>query len=283
MPLTQKVVDPKVVTDSQCVIENEDHVDDVSLQWTMAVIKGPLRTAVDRLSLGRNRIPSIAKRRHSFANPALKKSATNALKPDVTIHYPPRPGFTVPTVLVMGDNKFSGAWSFVEAYTKDDPASMRPFLQVLTYCAAGNTRYGYIMSDIELIATRSFCEVDEDTGLKHWSMEVSASIPWNASGRGKLTVNLAIWWLGVMATNKTHRAIQPRNECHRINTWFEDKDGAGVTRGYTHVLSKRRLLREPVRACVIPREIPGVRWRRKMSCVPGVLCRYLGDCETLPL
>lgn len=61
-------------------------------------------------------------------------------------------------------------------------------MQIATYCKVSGTRYGCIMSDNELIAVRVFCGEDDDVNpLDNDSMEVSKPIPWDASGRSKLS------------------------------------------------------------------------------------------------
>lgn len=51
----------------------------------------------------KRQILHVSKRAHSFPNPCKTRQTACDLKPDMTIH------FTPSTMLVMGDNKFSGA------------------------------------------------------------------------------------------------------------------------------------------------------------------------------
>ncbi|CAN8097591.1 unnamed protein product [Discula destructiva] len=251
LPYAGEVVEPSVITDSQRVIDHEKKVDGVALQWNVRVLQGPLRTAPAGTSINGGQV-SVAKRQHCFPNSNKRTCRKNDLKPDMTIHRRATQGGKSATMLVMGDNKYSGAWDFETAWksmhfgnSQNLGEDMRPFVQISTYCYVGETRYGHIMSDTELIAVRVFRleerNASNEVTVRKWSTEVSNPIPWTASGRGTLTVNLPIWWLGVMAMNKSERAIKPRNRCPRINTWLEDKNSQGKTIGYTHLLSGMRV------------------------------------------
>lgn len=244
-PYQGSVVAPDVVSDSQRFIGDEEKVDDVALQWNVRVLKEPLRHgAAQLLKVDPNKV-TVAKRTQVFRNPILKdkgsRSRKNDLKPDMTIHVNASSAYSSATMLVMGDNKFSGAWDFETSWKEIHKNSklkldedMRPFRQLATYCWVGKTRYGYIMSDQELLAVRVWYSKDK-AGKETWGMEVSHPIPWDASSRS-LTVNLAIWWLGVMAMNERERPIKSKGQTPRINGWYENKGPDGKIESYTHIL-----------------------------------------------
>lgn len=208
-PYQGPLISQDVVSDSQRLIGNEEKVDDVALQWNVRVLKGPLRAAAPYIIKDDPSKLTVGKRDCTFKNP-LKRgtSRKNDLKPVMTVHINPKNNSPGPVkMLVMGDNKYSGACDFQQSWAvirnkgrKNMDWSIRPFRQVATYCMVGETRYVYVMSDKELLALRVFCNTDQ-TGVNHWSMEVGHPIPWDAQGSRELTVNLAIWWLGVMAMN----------------------------------------------------------------------------------
>lgn len=247
-PYRGQVVTPDVITDSQRLIGDEEKVDDVALQWNMRVLKEPLRQAAAKLLNGDPTKVTVGKRQYSFPNPGKDKSAQRVtdLKPDMTIHITPKDDYSLPTILVMGDNKYSGAWDFEKSWdiihkvrSGSLKMSMRPFRQVATYCRVGRTRYGYVMSDQELLAVRVWCSKDQ-AGDDVWGIEVSHPIPWDASSRS-LTVNLAIWWLGVMAMNERERPIRTKRETPRINGWYENKGRDGKIESYTHILADQKI------------------------------------------
>lgn len=260
-PYQGPVVSPDIISNSQRLIGDEEKVDDVALQWNVNVVKGPLRAAAAKmLNDDPNRV-TVAKRQHCFPNPTKTTVARkNDLKPDMTVHISPKNDHSLATMLVMGDNKYSGAWDFEQSWKviqqrgkKNMDMSMRPFRQIATYCMVGKTRYGYIMSDRELLAVRVYCNKDK-AGVAHWGVEISHPIPWDASPRC-LTVNLAIWWLGVMAMNESERSIKSRSKTPRINGWYENQGGDGKVQSYTHILSRNTLAagKKPTRDPVYPR------------------------------
>lgn len=265
IPHQGPVTSPDIITDSQRVIIDEERVDDVALQWNVKVVKEPLRAAAARMlndDVNPSRV-SVGKRLFTFPNPYKKTGPgrKNDLKPDMTIHINPKDDRDRAEMLVMGDNKYSGAWDFEESWRILKQGgkigfkpSMRPFRQIATYCKVGRTRYGYIMSDQELLAVRVHCDLDQ-AGAEHWGMEVSHPIPWDASSRS-LTVNLAIWWLGAMAMNESERYIKSRARTRRINGWYENKGPDGKIQSYTHILSKRTVApgSKPPRDPIYPRE-----------------------------
>ena len=136
--------------------------------------------------------------------------------------------------LLPGDSKVSAKWSskLIETgeivYSRRSRDWMRPISQIYSYCARNNTRYGYIITDTELVAVRIRLgqqydlQTSFDTATSApkpmKSVIVRArtegvleykAIPW-ADGRNgargnskRMTINLALWWLHLIATGKT--------------------------------------------------------------------------------
>lgn len=219
------------ITNTQRSISDEDKVDTIAVGWTIKIIREPLKRGAQILRPGSNREIVIAKHARKFRNPQGKEA-----KPDMAIFYRGVEDFC----LVVGDNKTSKSWksSVVLGGKSASDTSMRPINQITTYCMLGNTRYGWIMSDHELVVCR-VCYV-LDGNKKIWKVEYKA-IPWDAAGPRTLTVNLSIWWLGMMGTSERYRAVQPKDKMIPINFWWEDKSG-DRTVGYTVIHSRHRSL-----------------------------------------
>ena len=115
-----------------------------------------------------------------------------------------------------------------------------PLRQIATYCRYAETRYGYIITQNELVAirVRRIGPPNPDETC-HAAIEYR-SIPWAASGSQKLTVNLAIWALGCMAMNDTHRHMEGPGHVEiaamaRLTSWQASKEKGG----YVNVISRR--------------------------------------------
>ena len=71
----------------------------------------------------------------------------------------------------------------------------REYKQVNFYMRQHNARYGYILTDTELVAVRRL----EGNGR----LAVSAAVPWTRGGVRELSVLLALWYLGMLAAEVT--------------------------------------------------------------------------------
>jgi hypothetical protein len=116
-----------------------------------------------------------------------------------------------------------------------------PLEQVATYCRYGQTRYGFILTQTELVALR-VRRIQPLALQGHFAAVEYASVPWDA--KRKLTVNLAIWALGCMGMNAGHREMEtsdgknmPLDRMARLTWWkYESKEKV-----YENVISKRRI------------------------------------------
>lgn len=168
-----------------------------------------------------------------------------------------------PLAFAIGDSKMCQKWksdwihsSLATGHIDLDPARtasgrqlqkthrvtverLRPLEQLATYCRFGETRYGFILTQEELVAFR-IRRLDPalivtgplGTGPvkdKPYAGIEYKSIPWHASGPGKLTANLAIWALGCMGMNDHHRIMETSggellDSMVRLTKWtYEDK------------------------------------------------------------
>ena len=125
--------------------------------------------------------------------------------------------------ILPGDTKVSSKWVSSEIEPGDiskaggTPNWAWPVMQMFTYCVNCNARYGYIITDYEMVAFRVRAPQDRTA----WSSDLSrpsgdwgtiefASINDSANMdvlSGKLTMNLTLWWLHLLAAND--RSILP--------------------------------------------------------------------------
>lgn len=160
-------------------------------------------------------------------------------------------------VFAVGDSEMCQNWksdwihrSFAPGHINQSPAQtpegellqkslnvtrkrLRPLELLATYCRFGETRYGFIITQEELVAIRirrldpalipGVLACDEPcAGIEY------KSVPWDASGPGNLTVNLAIWALGCMGMNDHHRVMEssagePFASMVRLTKWNHDE------------------------------------------------------------
>ncbi|KAL8853718.1 MAG: hypothetical protein Q9221_001529 [Calogaya cf. arnoldii] len=156
-----------------------------------------------------------------FPEMPVKREGTNRrLRPDWAgiIQQPGSPD--QPPNILPGDTKLSCKWhsSKIESGRVPDIGNVGGWLpairQTYTYCIKTNAQYGYLLTDQELLAVRiSWLPVSDDESFKP-STTIQAqrrgileykAIPWdhdetetNSSAPG-LTINLALWWLHMMA------------------------------------------------------------------------------------
>lgn len=159
----------------------------------------------------------------------------------------------------IGDSKMCQKWksdwigsSRAGRYTEQEPALavdgrrlqktpdvtlrklLRPLEQLATYCRFGETRYGFILTQEELVAFRirrlnpGLLATATDLAKPHAGIEYK-SVSWHEYGPDKLTANLAIWALGCMGMNDHHRSMetsdrQPLASMVRLTKWTHDEE-----------------------------------------------------------
>lgn len=123
----------------------------------------------------------------------------------------------LPTNILPGETKLSSKWSCKDIVTGPVVGSfkkidwLRPLTQLNTYCINANARFGYIITDKELVAIRirvgpqsspneTLCARARKTGIMEFKV-----VPWLDSitlaktDYHTITINLALWWLHMMA------------------------------------------------------------------------------------
>lgn len=136
--------------------------------------------------------------------------------------------------VLPGDTKPSKVWSSAViklGEVEDDPktvAWLRPLCHIFAYCVRCNARYGYLISDKELVvvwihpgsqtSSRSAIEIERSlkssistpaTRARNTGILEYQAIPWDndweaGDNRYKgMTVNLALWWLHMMAAEES--------------------------------------------------------------------------------
>lgn len=110
--------------------------------------------------------------------------------------------------LLPGDTKLARKWSSdkipIGKVPDEKPKAnwLRPLRQLSSYCMKHQCRYGYIITEEELVALR----VSAAPGARRSVRMVEfQSVPWkNNSADGiSMTVNLALWWLHMLALGDT--------------------------------------------------------------------------------
>lgn len=153
--------------------------------------------------------------------------------------------------ILPGDTKVSYKWKSAEIVPKDVNTNdlvqnwLWPVRQIFTYCMNFKTRYGYIITDEEVVAFRVRVpheQLEENKSKRRSTLwEDEGTIEYvpiydstqDPDGEKKMTMNLAIWWLHLLAAN---------NQC--IQTTYgplkdETLDGLG------RVLTPRRQEKSP--------------------------------------
>lgn len=212
------------ITNTQRVIQDENKVDGIALGWNIKSVRAALKRGADMLHPDTQRDIVIDKHGRKFKSKKDENGKTHDAIPDMAIFWRSEPKYC----LAIGDNKTSKGWKFSMLQVHPSFTKMRPIRQITTYCMLGKTRYGWIMTDFELVACRVSFVLNGNN--KEWQIECK-SVPWSASGTGVLTVNLCIWWLGMMGTSSRYREIAPTHETIKTNHWWELRK-KGKTVGY---------------------------------------------------
>ncbi|KAJ4412864.1 hypothetical protein N0V82_008715 [Gnomoniopsis sp. IMI 355080] len=220
------------ISNSQKEIIDEDKIDSVAEIWNVECLRDPLKKGAERIRGTPQPDVTIRKKYMQYTGPKCPKK--KKMEPDMAIFL--KDGTrTSCTTLVMGDNKCATKWSHraVTRSTKEQSKELLwPIRQIVTYCVHARTRYGYIMTTSEVVVFRVSKNASTSDPIKHtveWN-----HVPWSNNGEGQLTVNLAIWWLGMLGLIENHRAIVMPRQLLPINSW--QKSIKDKTDTYTHIL-----------------------------------------------
>jgi len=175
------------------------------------------------------------------------------------------PGTKKPKNILPGDTKLSTKWlsgqfRLGNTQTLNNKANwLQPLGQMFTYCVRGNARYGYIITDEEpvVVCVRSLPENDSQTSTtthkiiqeydgspaararKNGGILELRAIPWKhrhdmANHDGEtLTVNLALWWLHLLATQGC--GIEDEYVPLRDQVWYTKPSTPLYSVGYSNV------------------------------------------------
>ena len=259
-----------------CHIHDEDSLESLLVKWNQSVMSNALSTAQGCLE-GRlidGEIYMCEGGQAQWPSESFKRRRPDwaGVKPAMLLEEAQSKAKN----LLPGDTKLSKKWSSAainqgnleEAENRVD--WLQPMGQIFTYCVGNNARYGYLITDKELVVVRvrpneetdeaETDEVDSQgpvgymasvTGMS--SEEAKAAlkavasegaplasrtrrgglleyraIPWRDhidetnEDTGLLTVNLALWWLHMMAANES--AIEENYPPLRDTKWNEDAD-----------------------------------------------------------
>lgn len=228
------------LSNSQKEINDEDKIDSIAEAWNVECLRDPLKKGATVLR-GSSQ-PDITIRKRYMQYPRNHK---RPLEPDMAIFLRDGDRLTS-TTLVMGDHKCATKWTHEKMFnSKTVDEGMWPVRQLTTYCKLGKTRYGYIMSTSEVVVFRvsknpSSSGAVDSPFILEWNY-----VPWTNSGEGRLTVNLAIWWLGMMGLVDRHREIVLPPRLMPINIWLKETNKKDKTNRFTHLLSRRKVANLP--------------------------------------
>ncbi|KAI8722406.1 hypothetical protein NCS52_00384300 [Fusarium sp. LHS14.1] len=136
------------------------------------------------------------------------------------------------TNLVVSCSRLSNTFTSEDLRLKKLNA-MYTLRQLATYAVIGKTRYGFILTDKEVVIVRFHVvsrEVEE-YGVG-W-----VAIPWKETGPCTLTVPLALFSLALMSLNDDHRHIVVGDQTLPLDAWVREKHSAreGKVRFYHHL------------------------------------------------
>jgi hypothetical protein len=124
--------------------------------------------------------------------------------------------------LVMGLSRpsisFQGR-SLVNCPTAVTKEGLWPMRQLANLCHMAQTRYGYIMTDQDLVVCRFYIPEGGVNQADELKVEVMA-VPWTVHGESQLTTDLALWWLCMLALSPTqHCALATEEDMVGIDEW----------------------------------------------------------------
>lgn len=120
-------------------------------------------------------------------------------------------------------------------------ASLWPLRQLAELCKKSQTRYGYIQTDEEVVVC-CFSKSIVDPGKLCVSV---MPVPWARHGVHLLTVDLALWWLCMLAMSGEGREIVHEDELVKIDAWSVANGGEALSWVRRHRYSSREELIPP--------------------------------------
>lgn len=239
-------------------IHDENSLECLIVKWNHSMISDALSTAQsyldDRLTHGRIHMVRGGQADYPASNSKLRPDWGGVQRPTTHISKPKN--------VLPGDTKLSNKWSsgLIKLgqvhldYKKID--WLRPLTQVFSYCVRSNSRYGYVITDKELVVVRirpgsetdsqsaigiqgSFESSDPTPATRARSTGILEyqAIPWenDANAADKkcegMTVNLALWWLHMMAaeSNEIEDHYTPLPVATRTTNAIKNNQGHSFT------------------------------------------------------
>lgn len=234
---------------SPAEIKGEANVDSIADMWNRLICRFPLKLGCQRLQTDLGLVPveiSMGLKKNS----SQPLDGAKAMLPDWSIYLKNQPQ----TIAVWGDSKCSSKWNSDPSAT-DEGNYYWPFRQMATYCVNDDTRYGYIITPVELVVMRIIRDTNAIDGFRVQYQ----SIPWEEHGPQVLTVNLALWALAMMSVNEGHRPIVGQDWTLPVNVWWQDQNPQTGQVSFEHHLSGRIVQTLPAGAVPMPRPttLPG--------------------------
>ena len=227
-------------------IKDEDSLEALLIRWNNAIISCALLVAqrageVDNLNKERLKNEEIYMARDGQACFPSENKIESSYRPDWTGIIPGKfySGTRCNSYinLLPGDTKLSSKWATNSKRFLSQLEFQKPWRQIFQYCLAAKVRYGYLLTQEELVVVR----ISTKTGGPSYGSQAQAfqrpqrtvkskvkklqnsmhlkednkdkqkargfleykSIPWkssNSSQNDGLSINLALWWLHMMAS-----------------------------------------------------------------------------------
>lgn len=145
-------------------------------------------------------------------------------KKDTVVDWPRRSGLSLVsddgTHFLVGCVLMGSQWNSApldNARVREDVVHL-PLRRVAAYCLSTDTHYGFVLTTREIVVVR-VSGTAHDCGQPcriEWQ-----AVPWDASGPGTLTFNLALWCISMMSLSPAHHALCPPPplppERHRVS------------------------------------------------------------------
>lgn len=193
VPLQSKQIQTGPIASPPAAIRDEPQFHLRFAELILPRMRRSLRAAFEQLA------PELASRRISPVtfDGGSAASITDMFRPDTAFIAVGGSAASSPN-RAPGDLKVSWKWQYSMRYSHA-VIEQREYKQVLAqvnfYMRQHNARYGYILTDTELVAVKRL----EGNGR----LAVSAAVPWTRGGVGELSVLLALWYLGMLAAEDT--------------------------------------------------------------------------------
>ncbi|KAL9005309.1 MAG: hypothetical protein Q9188_001900 [Gyalolechia gomerana] len=230
-------------------IFDEDSLESLLIKWTQSVVTEALAKAQSNTgSKPYTKLVYMVKGGQGLIHPIVTNGQrTTRRLPDWAGVLRSSGSCGRPENKLPGDSKLSSKWDSSKVQEGDTETFensknwMGPIKQIYTYCVRANARYGYLITDRELLAVRvrpthtypskqSAAVRARTNGVLEFKIIPWDNDKWTADdASGGLTVNLALWWLHMMvnAGHEVDNSYTPLKEVRR-NSSDEDEEIQGI-------------------------------------------------------